>query len=158
MFRTERYLVDAVLMTIRGSLQWLVLYALCLAKNIHTFKSFSCEEMENVSLGEGKMLRWVFLVADQQWDSGKHFFSPIYNLHLSQWACLPLTSFAEKELTGSNSGVSVQRLRVPFVPVWVYSRFSHFLPQSKNWHIKLIRMSNLSLVVGIPEGVNKSLI
>lgn len=37
------------------------------------------------------------------------------------------------------------RLRVPSPPAWVFSRFSSFLPQSSDLHIRLIRDSKLSL-------------
>lgn len=58
-----------VLMTIRGSLQRL-------EENSRTLKSFSSEEMENVSVGEIYILCWVFLVAKQQIDSGKYNYFP----------------------------------------------------------------------------------
>ena len=50
-------------------------------------------------------------------------------------------------------GLSVWSLHVLPVYAWVLSRYSSYLPPSKNMHIRLIGDSKLSLGVGLPQTV-----
>ena len=54
-------------------------------------------------------------------------------------------------IPGSNPdwGLSLWSLHVLPVYVWVFSRYSGFLPQSENMHVTLIGVSKLSLVVNV---------